>query len=82
MDISAVLITFFIFGGLFWVTRPLVQALAERIRHRSEPAAVGHGEEVLEELRAMRRDMAELAERVDFTERVLAKQRDAARLPG
>jgi hypothetical protein len=38
------------------------------------------GPEVLEELQAMRQDMAELAERLDFAERLLAKQRDAARL--
>jgi hypothetical protein len=82
MDLAAALMTFFVFGGLFCVTRPLVQALAERIRHRGEPAAADVGDDVLEEFRAMRHGMAELAERVGFAEPVLAKQRDAARLPG
>jgi len=33
-------------------------------------------------LQGLRRDLDELAERVDFAERLLAKQRDAARLGG
>lgn len=33
-----------------------------------------------EELDAVRREVAELGERVDFTERMLAKERDAGRL--
>jgi len=37
-------------------------------------------EDVLTELREMRREVAELGERVDFTERLLAKQRDPDRL--
>ena len=39
-------------------------------------------EDVLTELRDMRREVAELGERVDFAERLLAKQREAGRLPG
>jgi len=35
---------------------------------------------VLAELRDMRREVAELGERMDFTERLLAKQRDPERL--
>lgn len=46
-------------------------------RLREEVAAAGGGGEGLEELR---KEVAELAERVDFAERLLAKQRDADRL--
>ena len=35
---------------------------------------------VLTELRQLREEMSALAERVDFTERIIAKQRDADRL--
>lgn len=70
-------LTVFVFGGLFWVTRPLIHALAERVRPRGEPVAAGLGDEVLAELQAMRREMTELAERVDFTERLLAKARES-----
>jgi hypothetical protein len=67
----------FVFGGLFWVTRPLIHALAERVRPRGEPVASGLGEEVVAELQVMRREITELAERVDFTERLLAKARES-----
>lgn len=80
MPPEVVFVTIFVFGGAFWLLRPLVVALADRARQRGTPAAPGMSEEVLEELQAMRRDMAELAERVDFAERLLAKQREVARL--
>jgi hypothetical protein len=69
-----------IFGGAVWLLRPLVLALAERAKGRSVAAAPGLSEDVLQELQAMRQDIAELAERVDFAERLLAKQREPARL--
>lgn len=37
-------------------------------------------QEILDELYAMREEMAELGERVDFTERLLTEQRDKLRL--
>lgn len=80
MQLDKLIIIFFVFGGGFLLVRPLVQALAERLRHRDAPAVPGAGEEVLEELHAVRQEMAELAERLDFAERLLAKQRDVARL--
>ncbi|HET7379881.1 MAG TPA: hypothetical protein VFJ24_07570 [Gaiellales bacterium] len=52
--------------------RPLIGALADRIRHRPEIAPDG-SQELVDEVRAMRQELAELAERVDFTERLLAK---------
>jgi len=80
MQLEKLLVIFFVFGSGFLLLRPLVQAVAERLRHRDATAVPGVGEEVLEELQAMRQDMAELAERLDFAERLLAKQRDVARL--
>jgi hypothetical protein len=41
--------------------------------------AAGH-EEVVAAVDELRRELAELAERVDFAERLLAKQRDADKL--
>lgn len=59
--------------------RPLVGALADRIRHRPE-VAPDASRELVDEVRAMRQELADLAERVDFTERLLAKSGDPARI--
>src|SRR5260221_5447310 len=70
--------------GFALLAFPLVRALSERIRPRVDVGIkdelVGLREDVLTELREMRREVAELGERVDFTERLLAKQRDPERL--
>lgn len=72
-------IVFAMMGAGAILLRPLVGALADRIRHRPEIAPdVSH--ELVDEVRAMRQELAELAERVDFTERLLAKGGEAARL--
>ncbi|HEX9705028.1 MAG TPA: hypothetical protein VGA20_07245 [Gemmatimonadales bacterium] len=72
-------------GFFSWLiaTSPLGKAVADRIRHgRMPPQGAASGpEEVHAALDDLRREVAELAERVDFTERLLAKQREAARLP-
>lgn len=63
---------------------PLVRAISERIRPRVDAGIkdeiLGLREDVLTELRDMRREVSELGERVDFAERLLAKQRDSDRL--
>lgn len=75
-------VIFFIFGGGLWVLRPIAGALAKRIagdapsRRREEE----QNEAVLSELQDLRAEVASLAERVDFTERLLAKQRESERL--
>lgn len=56
------------------------RALADRIRGGRADAVKGLRDEVLGELQQVRGDVAELAERVDFAERLLAKEREAARL--
>lgn len=70
--------------GFALLAFPLVRALAERIRPRADAGIKDEiqslREDVLTELRDMRREVAELGERVDFTERLLAKQRDPERL--
>jgi hypothetical protein len=72
-------------GGFFlWMIAlsPLGKALADRIRHGPTPRgrAQGGQDEVLSAVEDLRREVAELAERVDFTERLLAKHREAERL--
>ncbi len=70
-----------LFVGGFLLLRPLVSAIADRIRHKALPPADALDKaEILEELRVVRLEMTELAERMDFAERLLAKQSEAARL--
>ena len=70
------------FGGITTVMlafSPIGRALAERIRHRGgqpEPDPAVH-----EELSRLRDDVAELQERLEFTERVLAQRKEPGRLP-
>ena len=58
---------------------PLVRALAERIRPRAVDAGVREElqilrEDLLAELQQTRREIGDLSERIDFTERLLAKK--------
>lgn len=74
--------------GAFVLLFPVVRALAERIRGRGN---AGTGEELAawrddlaHDVQQMRREvdeLRELGERVDFLERLVAKQRDPERLP-
>lgn len=86
MDMEGILAIIFIFGGgtLFLLAiSPVGKAIAERIRHGQVPPGGAGGtdqEEVLEGVEQLRREVAELAERVDFTERLLGQQRGADRL--
>jgi len=84
MPSEGVAVLFFvtIVGG-FVLLYPLVRALAERLRSRPEAGKeelLALREDVVQELQQMRREVAELGERMDFTERLLAKQREAERL--
>jgi len=71
-------------AGFALLAFPLVRAIAERIRPRADVGikdeVMGLREDLLTELRDMRREVAELGERVDFTERLLARHRDPERL--
>lgn len=80
----ALMIPILAVGGFFaWMIAisPVGKALGERIRHGAvPPGGAGGTEEVLAAIEDLRREVAELAERVDFTERLLARQREAERL--
>ena len=73
------------FGGMFTVLRPVAAALAKRIsgEHRQPGIDPAERDEILNELQMVRQEFSELAERVDFTERLLARQQqDALPRPG
>jgi hypothetical protein len=90
-DILALIL---IFGGGACIAMsfsPIGRALADRIRGRSSAPEgaelrnelADHKETLTLELDAVRREVAELAERVDFAERLLAKNREGQRIgPG
>jgi hypothetical protein len=69
---------FMIFGGGFWVLRPVAAAVAKRIagEHRKPGMDSEERDEILTELQQVRHELSELAERMDFAERMLAKPRE------
>lgn len=74
-------VAMFVFlGGSFWVLRPVATAIAKRIagEHRRPPEMDREERDaILAELQQVRREVSELAERMDFAERLLAKPREA-----
>lgn len=80
-----------IFGGgtLFLLAvSPVGRAIADRIRGSGEAGSRDLLEKVresqlalLEEIEAVRQELTDVQERLDFTERLLARQREAGRLP-
>lgn len=82
-DIPAfiMVMTLFVGVGFFgFLFTPLGRALADRLRRGDDRGAALAGD-VLTELQALRHDVAELQERMDFTERLLARHSEPARLP-
>lgn len=69
------------FGGMFTVLRPVAGALAKRIsgEARRNEMDAGDRDEILAELQQVRQEVSELAERVDFAERLLSKQSEVKR---
>ncbi len=70
-------------GGFFvWMVSlsPVGKAYAERMRAQARGGSDEDREDLLQALDDLRRDVSQLAERVDFTERMLAKRADAERL--
>lgn len=69
---------FMFFGGAFWVLRPIGAAVAKRIagEHRKPRIDDADRDEILSELQEVRHEVAELAERMDFAERMLAKPKN------
>ena len=75
-DVFAII---FIFGGgtlALLSFSPVGKAFAERLKGRG----AGPDPEVYAELDQLRQDVTELQERIDFTERLIAQQRDPAHL--
>ncbi len=66
------------FGGVFAVLRPVAAAVAKRIagEHRRSDLEASDRDEILSQLQAVRQEVAELAERMDFAERLLARPKD------
>ncbi len=66
------------FAGVFTVLRPVAAAIAKRIagEHRRPALEPAERDEILSQLQAVREEVAELAERMDFAERLLARPRD------
>lgn len=73
---------FAVVGGIVFVVRPVAAAIAKRIagEHRAPAMDAGEREEILSELQQVKQELSDLAERMDFAERLLAKQGDAGRL--
>lgn len=91
-DVVGLVAVVLLFGGgtLFLLSiSPIGKALAARLLGRKTP--VPDDEETSEEVKELRREvdelrlatdqLSELGERVDFLERMIAKQREAERLP-
>jgi len=76
MDVEGILAIILIFGGgtLFLLSiSPVGKALADRLRGNVEPM---QDPELLAEVDALRQEVADLHERVDFAERILLKSHD------
>jgi len=91
-DVIGLVAVVLLFGGgtLFLLAiSPVGKALAARIHGRK--TAIGDDDEAAAEIKELRHEvdemrhvneqMSELGERVDFLERLVAKQREAERLP-
>ena len=80
---TGLLFVIIVFGGGMLVVlskTEIGRAIADRIR--GEPFGAGADPALLEEVTRLRQEVAELQERMEFTERLLAKQRDSGRLTG
>jgi hypothetical protein len=81
MDMEGVLAITFIFGGgtLFLLAvSPIGRALAERIKSHGSPP--GADPELLAEVDALRAEVSELHERMDFAERLLAQRQEPPKI--
>ncbi|OGU22553.1 MAG: hypothetical protein A3K13_09880 [Gemmatimonadetes bacterium RIFCSPLOWO2_12_FULL_68_9] len=87
-DILAIVL---IFGGgsaFLLAISPVGRAIADRIRSGGQVSGQESVERLhetqqamLEDLEAVRQELGEVQERLDFTERLLAQHREAGRLP-
>ena len=80
---EGVLFIVIVFGGgmvMLLSKSEIGRALAERIRGVNAGASADPA--LQEEVERLRHEVSELQERMDFTERMLAQQREQERLPG
>jgi len=78
-EVVVLLLSVFAMAGSTVLLFPVMRALAERIRPRLTDAGVKEElqllrEDLLNEIQQTRREIGDLGERVDFTERLLAKK--------
>jgi hypothetical protein len=80
------LFLFLMLGGAVWVLRPIGKAIARKLEGQAGADAKAleqMRDELLGEVDGLRQDVAQLSERLDFTERMLAKQTEQPRVgPG
>jgi len=69
-----------LFGGGMWLLSPIARAAAERLRPRHDAELDITRQDELCQVERLQQDIVELQERLDFAERMLAKQRDVDRL--
>lgn len=70
-----------LFGGGIWLLSPIARAAAERLRPRHDAGLdTERQEELAGQVERLQQDVLELQERLDFAERMLARQRDVDRL--
>jgi len=82
--VLALMIPIVAVGGFFgWMIAlsPVGKAIAERLRN-GPPQRGAEQEDLVDGVEQLRREVAELAERVDFTERLLGQQRGGDRIGG
>ena len=76
---------FLFMGGCFWLLNPFFRALAKKLEGKTTDvrALEQMRDELLGEVDGLRQDVSQLSERLDFTERMLAKQQEPPRVgPG
>ena len=78
---DAIVISLMVIGS-FWVLRPVAAAIAKRIagEHRSPVPDPPQRDAIATEVEQLRQEITEMQERLDFAERLLAKQRGAERI--
>jgi hypothetical protein len=78
-DVLAIIFIFGVPGLIGFTFTPMGRALTDRIRYGVQPRdAIDPA--LYEEVEQLRSEVAELHERVDFTERLLARQRETPEL--
>lgn len=66
---------------IFILRGPIGRGLADRLARRGGVTDEARVERLDREVQELRAELGELHERLDFTERLLAQQREAGRLP-